>query len=64
MAKGCSSGFFLTVCMQLNVFKPVMISNFLQSVRLLSDACVSFTKNCVVGIQANEDKIKSILNER
>jgi len=48
---------------ELNVFKPVMISNFLQSVRLLSDACVSFTKNCVVGIQANEDKIKSILNE-
>ncbi|KAH8551642.1 fumarate hydratase [Umbelopsis sp. PMI_123] len=48
---------------ELNVFKPVMISNFLQSVRLLSDGCVSFTKNCVVGIMANEDKIKSILNE-
>ncbi|CAO3667010.1 unnamed protein product [Umbelopsis vinacea] len=48
---------------ELNVFKPVMISNFLQSVRLLADACTSFTKNCVVGIKANEDKIKSILNE-
>ncbi|CAO3685422.1 unnamed protein product [Umbelopsis ramanniana] len=48
---------------ELNVFKPVMISNFLQSVRILSDACVSFTKNCVVGIVANEAKIKAILNE-
>jgi fumarate hydratase class II len=49
---------------ELNVFKPVMISNFLQSVRILSDASVSFTKNCVVGIKANEDRIKGILNER
>ncbi|CAM0141646.1 hypothetical protein VKS41_000753 [Umbelopsis sp. WA50703] len=48
---------------ELNVFKPVMISNFLQSVRILSDASVSFTKNCVVGIKANEDRIKGILNE-
>ncbi|KAJ8654510.1 fumarate hydratase, mitochondrial [Lichtheimia ornata] len=48
---------------ELNVFKPVMIKNLLQSVRLLGDACNSFTKNCVVGIRANEDKIKSIMNE-
>lgn len=40
-----------------------MIKNFLQSVRLLSDASVSFTKNCVVGIVANEKKINSIMNE-
>jgi len=38
---------------QLNVFKPVMIANFLQSARLLGDACVSFTKNAVVGIEPN-----------
>ena len=39
---------------ELNVFKPVMIYNLLQSVRLLADACESFTDNCVVGIDANE----------
>ncbi len=38
---------------QLNVFKPVMISNLLQAARLLGDACVSFTKNAVVGIEPN-----------
>ncbi|KAI7869793.1 fumarate hydratase [Spinellus fusiger] len=48
---------------ELNVFKPVLIKNLLQSIRLLSDASVSFTKNCVVGIQANEKKINSIMNE-
>jgi fumarate hydratase class II len=48
---------------ELNVFKPVLIKNFLQSVRLLADASVSFTKNCVVGIVANEAKINSIMNE-
>ncbi len=36
---------------QLNVFKPVMISNLLQSARLLGDACVSFTKNAAIGIE-------------
>jgi fumarate hydratase class II len=40
-----------------------MIKNLLQSVRLLSDASHSFTKNCVVGIEANEKKINSIMNE-
>ncbi|KAF9213310.1 fumarase fum1 [Podila verticillata] len=48
---------------KLNVFKPVMIKNTIQSIRLLSDACVSFTKNCVVGIEANEKKINAIMNE-
>ncbi|KAG1716541.1 hypothetical protein ID866_593 [Astraeus odoratus] len=48
---------------ELNVFKPVMIKNVLQSIRLLSDASRSFTKNCVVGIQANERRIQYLLNE-
>ncbi|MBI1931357.1 MAG: class II fumarate hydratase [Ignavibacteriales bacterium] len=38
---------------ELNVFKPVMIYNLLQSIKLLSDACESFTDHCVVGIEAN-----------
>jgi len=48
---------------ELNVFKPVMVSNTLQSIRLLADACNSFNDNCVKGTQANEEKIKSIMNE-
>ncbi|NOZ45774.1 MAG: class II fumarate hydratase [Chlorobi bacterium] len=47
---------------QLNVFKPVMISNLLTSARLLGDACVSFSKNCVEGITANEKNIKKNLD--
>ncbi|MEO3386418.1 class II fumarate hydratase [Mesorhizobium sp. CAU 1741] len=47
---------------ELNVFNPVMAYNFLQSVRLLSDAAVSFTDNCVVGIVAREDNIEAALN--
>ncbi len=47
---------------ELNVFNPVMAYNFLQSVRLLSDAAVSFTENCVVGIEPREDNIKSALD--
>jgi fumarate hydratase class II len=43
---------------ELNVFNPVMAYNFLQSVRLMSDAAVSFTDNCVVGIKPREDNIK------
>lgn len=43
---------------QLNVFKPVMIYNLLQAARLLGDACVSFTKNAVVGIQSSDEAIK------
>ena len=46
---------------ELNVFNPVMAYNFLQSVRLLADAAVSFTDNCVVGIQAREDNIHAAL---
>ena len=42
---------------ELNVFKPVIIHNFLHSVRLLSDACHSFTDHCVVGIEANRETI-------
>ena len=44
---------------ELNVFNPVMAYNFLQSVRLLSDAAVSFTDNCVVGIEPREENIRS-----
>lgn len=48
---------------ELNVFKPVMIYNVLQSIRLLSDGMRSFTDNCVVGIEANEDRINKLLHE-
>jgi fumarate hydratase class II len=44
---------------ELNVFNPVMAYNFLQSVRLLADAAVSFTDNCVVGIEPRLDNIKA-----
>jgi fumarate hydratase, class II len=47
---------------ELNVFNPVMAYNFLQSVRLMADATVSFTDNCVVGIEAREDNIKAGLD--
>jgi fumarate hydratase class II len=47
---------------ELNVFKPVMIYNLLQSIRLLADACVSFTENCVVGIAADTDRISDLMN--
>jgi len=43
---------------ELNVFKPVIIYNFLQSVKLLSEGIHSFNENCAKGIEANEDKIK------
>jgi fumarate hydratase, class II len=46
---------------ELNVFNPVMAYNFLQSVQLLGDAAVSFTDNCVVGIEPREDNIKAAL---
>jgi fumarate hydratase class II len=44
---------------ELNVYNPVMAYNFLQSVRLMADAAVSFTDNCVVGIEPRLDNIKS-----
>jgi len=49
--------------MELNVFKPVIIYNVLQSLRLLSDSARSFTDNCVTGIEANTDRIEKLLNE-
>ena len=47
---------------ELNVFNPVMAYNFLQSVRMLADAAISFTDNLVVGIAAREDNIKAALD--
>lgn len=47
---------------QLNVFKPVIIFNFLMAARLLGDACVSFNENCAVGIEANLPAIKKNLD--
>ncbi|MDO9609563.1 MAG: class II fumarate hydratase [Brevundimonas sp.] len=47
---------------ELNVYNPVMAYNFLQSVRLVADAAISFTDNCVVGIEAREDNIARGLN--
>ncbi|NNF78557.1 MAG: class II fumarate hydratase, partial [Rhizobiales bacterium] len=46
---------------ELNVFKPVMVYNVLQSIRLLADASHSFTDNCVVGITANTDQIAALM---
>ena len=46
---------------ELNVFKPVIIFNVLQSIRLIADACESFTDNCVVGIEANNENIHNNL---
>src|SRR5690606_30966104 len=48
---------------ELNVFKPVIIYNVLQSGRLLADACVSFTENCVAGIRANEPRIRQLVEQ-
>lgn len=47
---------------ELNVFKPVMAANFLQSARLIGDACVSFDVNCAVGIEPNYDNLKKNLD--
>ena len=48
---------------ELNVFKPVIIFNVLQSIRLIADACRSLTENCIVGIEADERRISKLLNE-
>ncbi len=58
VAVGGSSGNF-----ELNVFKPVMIYNLLQSIRLLSDACEAFNDHCAVGIKANRDNIEKHLQQ-
>lgn len=57
IAFGASQGNF-----ELNVFKPVIIYNFLQQVRLLSDVMDSFRVHCVEGIEANEEKLTHNLN--
>jgi fumarate hydratase, class II len=54
---GGSNGHF-----ELNVFKPVMIANFLQSARLIGDAAVSFADHCVVGIEPNTKRITELVN--
>jgi len=48
---------------ELNVFKPMMAYNMLQSIRIISDACVSFTDKCVTGIVANEDRITDLMGK-
>lgn len=48
---------------ELNVFKPLIIRNVLQSIALLGDACESFNDNCVAGIEARRDNIDRLLNE-
>lgn len=55
---GGSNGHF-----ELNVFKPVIVSNVLRSIRLIADSSAAFTDKCVTGIVANEDNIKRILHE-
>jgi len=54
---GGSNGHF-----ELNVFRPMIIRNVLHSIALISDASLSFTKNCVVGIQPNHARINELLN--
>jgi fumarate hydratase class II len=48
---------------ELNVFKPVMIYNLLQSAKLIGDACESFRVNCIEGIEANETRIRELMQE-
>ena len=48
---------------ELNVFKPVMAYNFLQSAQLLGDACISFNDHCAVGIEPNEPRIKELVDK-
>ncbi len=48
---------------ELNVFKPVMAFNFLQSAQLLGDACISFDEHCAVGIEPNKARIKELVDK-
>ncbi|WP_150810903.1 class II fumarate hydratase [Pandoraea sputorum] len=48
---------------ELNVFKPMLIHNFLQSVRVLADGAVSFNDNCAIGIEPNRERIGTLLEE-
>jgi fumarate hydratase class II len=54
---GAASGNF-----ELNVFKPLIIHNVLQSARLLADACTNFDRFCARGIEANRERIKENLD--
>lgn len=47
---------------ELNVFKPVMAANFLESARLIGDACVSFEEHCAIGIEPNYERIKELVD--
>lgn len=47
---------------ELNVFKPMMAANLLQSARLIGDACVSFNENCALGIEPNHKRIEELVN--
>lgn len=47
---------------ELNVFKPLIAANFLQSAKLLGDACLSFNDHCAIGIQPNYPRIKELVN--
>ena len=47
---------------ELNVFKPVMAANFLQSAQLIGDACKSFEENCAAGLEPNQEVINKLLN--
>ena len=47
---------------ELNVFKPVMAANILQSAQLIGDACFSFTTKCIEGIEPNHDRIEELVN--
>lgn len=55
---GGSNGHF-----ELNVFKPMIVRNVLQSTRLLGDACSSFSRNCVKGIRLNRERVEKLLND-
>lgn len=48
---------------ELNVFKPVMAYNFLQSAQLIADACISFNDHCAVGIEPNNERIKELVDK-
>ena len=49
---------------QLNAFKPLLISSLLHSVRLLADGMRSFEKNCLRGLKADKERIKSLLDNK
>jgi fumarate hydratase, class II len=53
---GGASGHF-----ELNVYKPLLIHNFLQSVRLLADGCASFEEHCARGIEVNEARVRELV---